>query len=328
MAFWDASVDNRSDAWETFVVGGARRGGVVEAIGSAPPLLEVAIGLVFIWLVASALSAGIVEVVASALGFRAKHLWRELGKLLEDHGAAARDTAVIEAARLAQTLPPPPPALDAFIRVPGVTADSAKRVRHVDTAVAADALTAVATQSQFASTELGRLTTSLPPSVTGDPVKLRTWLSRWLDGRMDDVSRMYRSNVRWWAAVAALLVVGMAGLDSIGLAQALLDEPLERAVITAEAVRAVEVGDQTAIERCDKDDLRTRVTCLREEATGLGALDLSVWQRPSPRTWGGWGLLVLGFLLSWAAVTAGAPFWFSVLKRLMGVRSLPTKTPE
>lgn len=300
----------------------------MEAIGNSP-LLEVAISLVFVWLLASALSAGIVEVVASALGFRAKHLWRELGKVLEDHGAAGRDAAVIEAARLAQTLPPPPPALDAFIRaVPGVTADSVKRVRHLHPAVAAHALTAVATQSQFASTELGQLTTLLPPSVTGNPVKLQTWLGGWFDGRMDDVSRMYRSKVRWWAAVASLFVVGLMGLDSIGLAQSLLDEPLERAVITAEAVRVVGGGDQTAIDLCDQDDLKARVTCLREEAAGLGALDVSVWQRPLPRTWGGWGLLVVGFLLSWAAVTAGAPFWFGVLKRLMGVRSLTTKAPE
>ena len=101
----------------------------------------------------------------------------------------------------------------------GVTADSIKRIRNVETAAASQALVALHEAHDLAGTQVGRLVDALPDSVKESPLELRGWLERWFDGQMTALSGSYRRRIRWWAAAVAAVVVLVVGVDSLGFAE-------------------------------------------------------------------------------------------------------------
>jgi hypothetical protein len=324
------------------------------------PLGETVIGLVVIWFLVASLASGIVELIASALGFRAKHLWRVLGRAL-DTTQSELGPAVVEAAHLSTKPPNPSVLLAKFLTlVPSGGANATKRIRNIDPRVAATALVGVVNEPEFDDTQLGKLVAGLPSDVRQAPDKLREWIEHWFDGLAQSMQAGYRRRIRWWAGLVAVFVVGVGGIDSLGLASRLYHDPIERALLVTEAERVVAppestttvVGQQppastpttiacpppaagegstTKTESTTTTDYVTglgdRLRCVQDAASAVRVLRVSVWQdwhSHRPTTFVAWVRLIAGLLASWAAVLFGATFWFSVLKRLMGLRSAGT----
>ncbi len=287
-------------------------------LGSSP-LLETAIALVALWFATATLCSGIVEVIAAMLGFRAKHLWHGVTTLLTPPAAGGPALAVKEAGQLSRSpgQPDPASALGKFIELlPGVTTDSMKRIRHVEAAAASQALVALHEAHDLAGTQVGRLVEALPDSVRERPTELRGWLERWFDGQMTALSGSYRRRIRWWAAAVAAVVVLVVGVDSISFAERVYQSPTERAVVVAQAQQAVAAGDASE-GSCIQNDLSARLECARNAGDSVAGFKVSMWQLPrKPRL----AFSLLGILVSWGAVAAGAPFWFSILKRMMTLR--------
>ena len=293
------------------------------------PILETAIGVVLVWFVVASLCAGIVELIGSVFGFRAKHLWRGLKRALGDD-AKGEGVALAEAARLTRKVTTPTAGVieDFVEHLPGVTADSLKRVPYVGAPAAALALVAArrAGPSTFDATQLGALVRGLPVTVTNDVDKLREWFERWFDSEMESLRISYRKNVRWWAALVALFVVGGLALDSVGLATRLYRQPTERTLLQAQAEHLFGTdvaGAQAPDPPCQEGSFETRLECVRMAAADIDVLHVSVWQLPEKRRWT-WPVIG-GMLVTFAAMAAGAPFWFDVLRRLMGSKPAPAK---
>ena len=296
-------------------------------LGDASPLIETAIGLVFLWFLAATLCSGVVELVSSMFSFRASSLWRTLDQAL-GKPAKAPNVAAVSAAKMARKVEPAPGStLAKFVEhVPGVTAGETKRVKEIDPKVAADALVATREENtnEFADTQLGKLVADLPPSVRDDADELRKWFERWFDGAMSTLSATFRRNIRWWTVVASVLIVGILGLESIGFAQRLYDQPAQQAVITAQAEAAVTAGEDA--KNCKDTSTKGRFNCAKDTVDELSGLKVSVWeipadQRPAVLR------IILGFLVTVAAIAFGAPFWFDVMRRLSGLRKVSTTTP-
>jgi hypothetical protein len=324
---------------------------------TASPVFETALAMVFLWFVAATLSSGIVELIATALGFRANHLWQVLGRLLAksdqpaDPGSSAR-----VAAQLTRKPDTSGTALPAFIEaLPGVTASAIKRVRRLDPTEAAQAFVAIKDDPDVQETQLGQLVRRLPASIKDEPERLVSWLERWFNGEMEATSRAYKRRIRWWAVVASAFVVGGVGIDSLALAAHFYKEPSERAAVIAAIpkqdaplctttttttstvpakpgttqVRPTPTSTTTSSSTTTTTASATTTTtvslsdqlrCLKTESDTLFALHVSSWQH-TPKTCRGWLWLTVGLLGSWLAIAAGAPFWFAVLKRMMSLRS-------
>lgn len=296
------------------------------------PLVEVVIGLVVVWFTAAVAASGLVELVSALLGFRAKHLWRVLGRALSPPAGAAQPAAATEAFGLARVKPrrlaEDNPAVGGFVtNLPGVTPADMKRVKLIEPENAAAALAAIRDQAGFAATQLGELYGNLPPEVQGQADEAKRWFQEWFDGYMVRASAVFRQSMRWWAVPASALVVGVCGIDSIALAEALFEDPTQRALVVAEAEQAVADGD-TGCTPADQGDgeggdgdpaaaLEERLDCVRDVGDDIEGLQISVWQAGGDDL-DGWA--VPGFLISVAAVSAGAPFWFSILKQAMALR--------
>jgi hypothetical protein len=180
-------------------------------------------------------------------------------------------------------------------------------------------------------TRLGQVVDRLPDAIRNNLERRTKWIEQWFDAEMERLQAAYRSRIRWYAGFVGLVLVLVMGLDSIDLATELYREPARRQVVVAAAQEQVAAdgdvcpGDEPA----EPDPLASAQQQLRCTETLVGSIDgLDVsrwtdgpgWPSGRPKGLGAWITMVLGLGASVAALAAGAPWWFSVLKRLMGLR--------
>jgi hypothetical protein len=132
----------------------------------------------------------------------------------------------------------------------------------------------------------------------------------------------YRSRIRWYSGLVGLVLVAVMGLDAVHLTTELYREPARRQVVAAAA--------ETEAEACADAE------CISEVVGRIDGLEVSRWA-------GGPGTfdrdvdvptgtrdrlgLLLGMGITVGALAAGGPWWFSVLKRLMGLRTTTRAGP-
>ncbi|MDT3445043.1 MULTISPECIES: hypothetical protein [unclassified Pseudofrankia] len=173
--------------------------------------------------------------------------------------------------------------------------------------------------------------TAAAARVGADRDKLVAELAQWYDAAMDRLSGWYKRRVGKFLLVYAVVLTVAFNLDAIGLTRALWQDSALRAVAVASAETRAQTStpadaDGSAGERPDE----TKVSAVRD----IGALQLPFgWTRAGAATdpravpdgVGDWALKALGWLVTVAALTAGAPFWFDLLGRLVNMRSTGPK---
>jgi hypothetical protein len=159
----------------------------------------------------------------------------------------------------------------------------------------------------------------------GDVNRFRASLETWYDEAMSRVSGWYRRRVQVWLWVWALAVSFGLHVDTIQIATALWTDDATRAAVVARAERA-------AGQPLTETNLETAADNVQE----LEALRIPIgWSGSFPKgDWvhDAWVILLNGFgmLLTAVALTLGAPFWFDLLKKVANVRSAgkaPTERP-
>lgn len=161
----------------------------------------------------------------------------------------------------------------------------------------------------------------------GDLNRARANIEAWYDSAMDRVSGWYKRTTHWvifWIALA--LAVGL-NIDTLAIADYLYRHDAARETVVALAADATH------------NDTAAGIT-YTEAATQLRSLGLpmgwSDWRRPNvSNAWYGpvWAIAgpILGWLVTAFAATLGAPFWFDLLNKIMVIRSTVKpheKSPE
>lgn len=313
-------------------------------------LLDVVIGLAFIFTIFSLLASGAYEVGARALATRSKHLWSALHDLLDGGPTAMNawgrakgvvsgdqrptvgsggdrwtdrlyenplvrkldDTLTFEKARLSH--------IDAEDFSRAILDEVWKKATEAADAPPADIGEAIAIVKNLpgASPFLDDLQI-IARQLGNDVDRVKTEVSRWFDSRMDAVSKAYRKNSRWWLFIIGLLVAGVFNVDAINATAELYnDEALRQAVATQAAAVVAEC------QSTDDSDAKAPVSdpgvieCIDTEVGKVAnALSLPVGHE------GGFkitGLGLLGWIVAAAALAQGAPFWFDTLSRLSGLK--------
>jgi hypothetical protein len=206
---------------------------------------------------------------------------------------------------------------------------------------------------------LRRALLALYDEANGDLEKFKKNLGDWFDQAMERVSGWYRMKVQSIIRFLAFGLVVVVGADTLALTQRLWIDPALRARLTAAAQQAAgqprpgsqapegsqgpagsppqaAAADANAAPASEKASLRTQVQAFEalnlpltpfSEESGLAA-----WRKwypkasDAPPSWIGlfffwcWQHL-LGFLVTAAAISLGAPFWFDVLNKLVDLRS-------
>jgi hypothetical protein len=154
--------------------------------------------------------------------------------------------------------------------------------------------------------------------VAGDSLDdFRTELENWFNDTMNRVSGWYRRKAQLWLVFFGLAVAAVGNVDTFHLVDRLWNDPGQRAAIVAQAEGAAAAGNTEQLQAQIDED--------------LGALELPV----------GWTLegsgpqdfpdsidlvKVLGIIVSGLALALGAPFWFDALSKISRLRA--TGKPE
>jgi hypothetical protein len=134
---------------------------------------------------------------------------------------------------------------------------------------------------------------------------------KWYDDSMDRVSGWYKRHIQAILWVIAILVVVFLNVDTLQIATTLWKDPTTRAAVVARADTAVQQGPNSV-------DVGKTVRSLE---LPLGwKLKFGKGPQEIPNHTLGVIAKLIGLLLTAAALSLGAPFWFDLLSKFMRVR--------
>lgn len=287
-------------------------------IGSG--IVDLALGMLFVFLVFSLLVSAVNEGITQILAWRSRHLWRALRRILDGDGADLNADQ-----RPKVNAEPGPSWTDRLYahplirqlerRVP-TTRSRLPRIPATDFSRALIDLLVPDSGGATTTDQMRAAVRALPGdsalkapllailTEAGDRIdQLRQGIGDWFDARMGALSRAYKQHVRW-VLVGVGLVVAMAfNVDAIGAAKQLYRDEALRTAVAGQAISVVaECQEQADPVQCTRDQ--------------VGKVD------PAIRLPVGWpdqdgidALQVLGWLVAAVALGQGAPFWFDLLRR-------------
>jgi hypothetical protein len=298
---------------------------------SGSQVLDVALGLVFVYLVFSLVCSALQELVSTILGWRAEYLERGLRQMLDgeltpggrqvvdellDH---PRIQELTRSSKLRKTRP-----------LPSYISARTFSLTLLDTvAPPADAeqdshdLIARARDTVADLPESGfkRKLSSMIEASGEDVDRLRTEIEHWYDDAMNRVSGWYKRKSHLWLLVFGVLVVSAANVDTLQVVDRLWNDKTARAAVVAQADKAARAQSTEQLEQ------------IAGNYQAVQALQLPVgWSTANdpddPRRFPqSINLMkILGLLLTAMAVSFGAPFWFDALGKLGRLRA--TGKPE
>ena len=335
---------------------------------SASTMVDVIIGLVFVFFVCSLAVSGINEAVRKALDTRAKTLWTAIERILSEDDGAVQESQLTPRIGTAPTRSDPTRSDPTAPAAPldGASSSSPRplfqqvfdhpiigrldparlnrpsRITHIPPTDFARALVDILTPDDGddkAWNRIGEGIERLPPVLRSqfqllyeeaghDILAFRRAIEDWFENAMTRVSTWYKKRTRW-------AMLGYGAIVAIGLnvsAVHVTTELYENDVVRETVVDLAAAGT-TSDGIADCDDR----ACVEHEVGKLVDTGLPLWWRDCPTTAGttatcGFedGRAVLGTIAGWlitaAALSLGASFWFALLKRAFRVRSQVVRT--
>lgn len=189
---------------------------------------------------------------------------------------------------------------------------------------------------------------ALVDEAKGDLEEVKKNFGVWFDHSMDRVSGWYRRKVQFFILLIGIAVSFGLGVDSTATAKLLWgDSALREALVEAAKVEVQKGAAATAATPAPVQDMKQVGKNLQEMQTQFAALDIPTypfnaicteWRAVNPTkpcpgflSQSGFWLHrhLLGFIITAAALSLGAPFWFDLLNKLVSLRSTGQKpVPE
>lgn len=277
------------------------------------PIIEVAIGLAFIYLILSlACSAGN-ELLAGWLGFRSKNLRHGIRNMLDDPDGSGVAGQLYEHALIRALGEKRRAKLPSYIspRLFGTA------LLHVLRLTSSESVTRSAAEMRKAiddieSPSLKEALRTLLDDAEGDIKAFRASVERWFDDAMDRVSGWYKRRIQLVLLALATAVTLALNADTLEIADALMRDEVTRAALVAQAEQFTAAPDDTAAAPLAQ----------------LGRLHGEIQRSRIPLGWGappgdlvGWLSKLGGLIITALAVSLGAPFWFDLLNRVSKLRA-------
>jgi hypothetical protein len=323
-------------------------------------ILEVAIGLVFAWMVLSIGTMQVQEWISALLSLRARFLEQQLLNMLGSKDLVER----FYAHPLIRSISPP-----------GKKPGEVRRPSYIPAQRFAAALLKILSEGQPSSGASGldireglrnlRQTSpavaavleqklpNLEASLERGELNLTIWraqLEEWFNDAMDRLSGAYKRCAQRWSLIIGLVLALLFNVDTVAIARQLWREPTLRQVIAQQAASKSDTDPSTGVKQVRQyvDMLGLPVGWSVRAPAGDEQCGWQLGQPVYPAVWVGgecrllstlprmddpWGWLskIIGILLSGLAATQGAPFWFDVLQRLVKLRStgpVPSASPK
>ena len=323
-------------------------------------MLDIAVGVVFLFLLLSVFATTINELIFSLFNMRGKGLLLGIQTLLSDksltglvkkvynHGQIfglfrgefnpksrgnlpsyipAENFAIAlldsVASPFSELKPPASPPAAADGSHSGAVVPPIVRITQ-------DFKTAAARLAEDAATEkVGKPLVSMIAMAGDDAEKLQKSVEAWYNSGMDRVSGWYKYRTQWVLFWIGLVIAVSMNADTIGIVRQLSKDSTLRQSIVAAAQTAKD-STEGASEPIDK-----RINAAKDSFDSITNLGIPIgWphgdakartRREKITNCFNWitdrPSMLLGWLLTAIAISLGAPFWFDALNRIMVVRS-------
>jgi len=269
-------------------------------------ILDLAIGLIFSFLMISLVTSAATEIIASALAWRANTLLQGIKQLLNDpkfsglalaiYNHAAVNARSNGAATSEKSLTAKPSYIDpkqfaaAFI-------DIADLAPQLDVAALQKRVNATVTDPQ-----LNKMLNSIIVRAGGDLNQVKDAIAVWFDNGMDRIAGVYKRKTQLWSLIFGLVLAAALNVDAVKIAQALWSQPMIMKGISPPS--AGETAQQ-AIEQLQNIGI----------PFGWDAAAVTYLKGGS-----NWLYVLAGWLIMAVATLFGAPFWFDTLQRFVQLR--------
>lgn len=317
--------------------------------------LDVAIGLIFIFLLLSLVVTALNELVAAWLKRRSKTLWTGVVRLLGDEELAK----IIYAHPLISALK------QSDSQQPSYIPSRTFALALLDT------LTELGSPPPKNAQEVAAALEKLPPSRAGLATALtvlmhdagdnidefKKELEQWFDNSMERVSGWYKRQTQWILVAMAAGITIWANADTVALANKLWSDPAVRSALVTQAQQYVteeaKQGEATPAAKPQEgpppppaeppsapDEVAVASENLKKSMAKIENLAIPIgWGDPAnkddkrdpiPDLAGLWPAIAkhgLGWLLTTLAISLGAPFWFDMLNKVVSIRA-SGKAPE
>lgn len=308
-------------------------------------ILDVAIGLVFVFMTVSVVSGAAVEAIAGFSTWRSTTLLKGIKDLVNDESFDAlaaqlyqhalvnprnsgtgssqvmlrkNAPAYVDPKHFAEalldilntgvaTLTPAPPGGPAAPAHPGpmINADLASINAAIDHVVPA------ATNRQ-----INDLLKSIARRTNGNLNRMKVELAEWFDSAMDRLSGYYKRHTMAWNFGIALVLAVLLNISTTDIAQTLWAQPSKSKVVE-NSIGGKEAPDVTAaFEALDKLSLPIGWSHIFAQWEQFSNPGKSAWE-PVRYTVS----LFLGWLITATATLFGAPFWFDALQRVVRLKA-------
>ena len=303
-------------------------------------ILEVIIGMLFVYLLLSVLCSAIGEYLEAKWNNRAKLLHKGIQLLLNDstNPSASPDLAkqlyehglIRPLYRDAGTLPSYIPSRTFALALWNMATGGS------NTGVTTNLREIRETVAKLPQQELRTALLTLIDEANGDLGRARANIEGWYESAMDRVSGWYKRRTGYVMLALGIAIAAVINADTITLATALARNSALRSAVVSAAEQRLAANDGVKPPdgggTTDADAREAAAAQAVVEAHGaVNALGLPIgWKgwdasaddpRRAPDALMDWLLKVVGVLLTGFAVSQGAPFWFDVLNKVIVVRS-------
>ena len=287
-------------------------------------VLELSVGLIFIYLVVSTVCSGIKEVIARALDMRAKTLEAAIRNMLADRQGTITST-LIQNHLIAGTVEPGTKpayissrnfALALFDLIAPANPGQSRTVQDLKNGV-----------GNLPDPRVSKALLGLLDSAQQDVDLARERVENWYDDTMERVSGAYKRRAQMVIAALGLgLCIGL-NVDSLMIIRELWNDEALRTAVAAEAQKQVDTPQ--AMDKCN-DKAKDPLNCVAASIRAANMPPIG-WAgdgvRALPQS-SGWLWKALGILISTVAVAMGAPFWFDLLNKVVNLRLTGSPPPD
>ena len=270
------------------------------------PIVDVAMGLMFFYVTLSLVCSSIQEIIAGVFGLRSRNLRRGIENLVgNEYAQALYDHPLIKGLRKPKGRPSylkPEIFGSALIEV--VARDQAgKHAFELTAAEVRETIEKIDESNPVRGLLLGLMDKAEP-----EAGELGQRVAEWFDAGMDRVAGWYKRQVKYFLLAVAAVVTVAVNADTMRIAEQLWMDDALRGEIAAAAQEAVAENDLGAI------DARAQLGSFPIGYPGAFFAGIT-WRT------------IIGWLLTIAAISLGAPFWFDLLGKIVHLRASGRNRP-
>ena len=266
------------------------------------PIIDVGLGLILFYVVLSLVASAVQEWIASLCALRSKNLRSGVRNLIGDvYAKKVYEHPLVKNLSKDNKLPSyiAPETLSAvLLEVVAKESNGKSYVAH--TAQEAKTLVGNISDDHPLKDILGALIDDGKDAANA----LKDRLAGWFDEGMSRVAGWYKRQAKVIIFVIAGTVTVATNASSIHMAEELWRNDALRTEIAAQAQVAAQVGDVSGLKAANMESLK---------AFPIG------WSY-CPSGWFGWLSTLLGWIITTAAISLGAPFWFDLLGKVANLR--------